>query len=200
MAEFTEGLEFISELKRPVTFFGSARVSKSHPLYRDTVELAKKLAEEGYTIITGGGPGLMEAANKGATLANAPSIGLNIQLPFEQRTNKYVSKSVGFYYFFSRKSMLSTSAQAYIFFPGGYGTMDEFFTIITLIETGKIEARPLILYGKKFWQPFDDFIMEQMVKDKTIDRDDEKLYTIVDSIDEAIAIVRKSKERQFTFM
>lgn len=200
MAELTEGLEFIAQLKRPVTIFGSARTPRNDRYYKDAQRLAKKLGLAGYTVITGGGPGIMEAANRGANEARAPSVGLNIQLPFEQRTNKYVKKSVGFYYFFTRKSMLSTSAQAYVFFPGGYGTMDEFFTIITLMETGKIEARPVILFGKDFWKPFDDFIVEKMVKPKSIDADDEKLFTLVDTVDEALKIVQASKERRYTFM
>ena len=200
MAEFTEGLEFVSELKRPVTFFGSARTPRTSLHYKAAVQLARKLGRDGYTVITGGGPGIMEAANKGAHQVKAPSVGLNIQLPFEQRTNKYVQKSVGFYYFFSRKSMLSTSAQAYVFFPGGYGTMDEFFTIVTLIETGKIEARPIVLYGYDFWKPFDAFIKEKMLNERSIDVDDVSIYSIVDTVDEAFRIVQTSKERQLTFM
>ncbi len=200
MAEFTEGLEFIAELKRPVTIFGSARLSLKDAYYRQARLLAKKLGKAGFTIITGGGPGIMEAANRGAFEAKTPSIGLNIQLAYEQRMNKYVTKGIGFYYFFSRKSMLSTSAQAYVFFPGGYGTMDEFFTIITLIETGKIEGRPVILFGKEFWGPFDKFIREKMMKPKAIDASDVKLYSVVDSVDEAFAIIKDSKERRFTFM
>lgn len=200
MAEFTEGLEFVSELKRPVTFFGSARTPRASLHYQAAVQLARKLGREGYTIITGGGAGIMEAANKGAHQVKAPSVGLNIQLPFEQRTNKYVQKSVGFYYFFSRKSMLATSAQAYVFFPGGYGTMDEFFTIVTLIETGKIEERPIVLYGDEFWKPFDAFIKEKMLNEQSIDVDDASIYSIVNTVDEAFRIIQTSKERQLTFM
>lgn len=200
MAEFTEGLEFIAGLKRPVTIFGSGRTPRTDRYYGDAVRLAKKLGREGYTIITGGGPGIMEAANRGAVEAKAPSIGLNIQLPYEQRMNKFVKKAIGFYYFFTRKSMLSTSAQAYVFFPGGFGTMDEFFTIITLMETKKIEARPIVLYGKEFWTPFVQYIHDKMFVPKSIDADDMHLFTIVDNVEDALALVHESKERKYTFM
>lgn len=201
MSEFTEGLEFIASLKRPVTFFGSARTPKTDQHYKDAVRLAKKLGLLGYTIVTGGGGGIMEAANRGAVDAKAPSVGLNIQLPFEQRMNKYVKKGVGFYYFFSRKSMLSTSAQAYIVFPGGFGTMDELFTILILFATKKIEIRPIILFGSDYWKPFDEFIRTRMLQEEhAIRPDDEALYTITDSIDEATKIIQNSKEREFTFM
>ncbi len=200
MAEFTEGLEFIAGLERPVTIFGSARTPRTHRYYRAARRLAHKLGKAGYTIITGGGPGLMEAANRGAYEAKAPSFGLNIQLPYEQRMNKYITKGIGFYYFFSRKSMLATSAQAYVFFPGGYGTMDEFFTLITLMETKKLEARPIVLYGREFWQPFDSFIRAKMVKPKSIDANAVRFYRIVDSVEAAFDLVKKSKPRRFTFM
>lgn len=201
MSEFTEGVELLSGLKRPVTIFGSSRTSHSSRYYRDARKLAHKLGRAGFTVITGGGPGVMEAANRGAYEAKADSIGLNIQLPTEQRVNKYVKKGMGFYYFFSRKTMLSTSAQAYVFFPGGYGTLDEFFTLSTLIQTRKIEARPVILYGKKFWQPLDDFIKHKMFRaERAISPRDLKLYTIVDSVPAAAKIVLASKERVYTSM
>lgn len=200
MAEFTEGLEFIASLKRPVTIFGSGRTPRSHRYYKDAIRLGRQLGRAGYTIITGGGPGIMEAANKGAYEVGAESVGLNIQLPYEQRMNRYVKRAVGFYYFFSRKSMLSTSAQAYVFFPGGYGTMDEFFTIITLIETKKIERRPIVLFGKEFWAPFDAFIREKMMKPKAIDATDVQLYAVVDTVAEAVRLIKTSRGREFTFM
>lgn len=201
MSEFTDGFELLSQLKRPVTIFGSARFSKSSKCYQDARELARRLGKLGFTVITGGGPGVMEAANRGAVEVNAPSVGLNIQLPHEQRINKYVRKGMGFYYFFSRKTMMSISAQAYIFFPGGYGTLDEMFSILTLMQTKKIEPRPIVLFGRNFWRKLNYFISQNMVKrHQLIEPRDMRLYTIVDTVDEAVRIVKKSKRRVYTFM
>lgn len=201
MSEFTEGIELLSDLRRPVTFFGSARTPRTSRYYKDARRLARQLGRAGFSVITGGGPGVMEAANRGASESGAPSIGLNIQLPYEQRINRYVKKGMGFYYFFSRKTMLSTSAQAYVFFPGGYGTLDELFTISTLIQTRKIEARPLVLYGRTFWQPLDLFIRTRLFKvEKAISPRDLRQYQIVDKVSEAAKIVLASKERVYTSM
>lgn len=200
MSEFTDGYEFVSRLERPVTIFGSARSGRTSKYYKASFELARRLGRHGFTIVTGGGPGDMEAANKGAVQAGADSIGLNIELPNEQRTNKYVKRGMGFYYFFSRKTMLSVSAQAYVFFPGGYGTMDEFFTICTLIQTKKIEKRPLILYGSAFWKPLTNFILEKMLKDRSISDADLRLFTIVDTVNAAEKLVVASKRRKYTSM
>lgn len=201
MSEFTEGMELLAGLRRPVTFFGSARTSRKSRYYRDARRLAYRLGKSGFTVITGGGPGIMEAANRGAYEAKAESIGLNIQLPTEQRINKYIKKGMGFAYFFSRKTMLSTSAQAYVFFPGGYGTLDEFFTISTLIQTRKVEARPMVLYGKVFWQPLDAFIKRKMFRvERAIAPRDLKQYAIVDTVSEAAKIILASKERVYTSM
>lgn len=200
LSEFIDGFEFLADFKRPVTFFGSARTSPHNKYYRQARQLAKRLGKSGFTIITGGGPGVMEAANRGAMDAGAESVGLNIQLPYEQRMNKYVRKGMGFYYFFSRKSMLSMSAQAYVFFPGGYGTLDEFFTICTLMQTKKIEQRPLILFGSHFWGPLSEFIREKMLQDRSISDADLKLFVVTDRVDEAYKLVMSSKERQYTSM
>lgn len=201
MSEFTEGIEFISQLKRPVTFFGSARFKSNHRYYQDAVQLARQLGKKGFTVVTGGGPGIMEAGNKGAFEAKAESVGLNIQLPREQRTNQYVTRAIGFYYFFSRKTMLTTSAQAYVFFPGGYGTLDELFSLLTLIETEKIEPRPVILYGREYWRKLNYFIKENMLKHhQMISESDLKIYTIVDTVKEAERLVLSSKQRRYTFM
>lgn len=201
MSEFTEGLEFISELRRPVTFFGSARFRPGNRYYDEAYQLAKRLGRKGFTVVTGGGPGIMEAGNKGAYDVKSPSVGLNIQLPREQRINKYVTQGIGFYYFFSRKTMLTTSAQAYVFFPGGYGTLDEFFSVLTLIETKKIEPRPVILYGRDYWRKLNYFIKENMLKRHQMILPKElKVYTIVNSVNEAEKLVVGSKRRQYTFM
>lgn len=201
LSEFTDGFEMLSQLKRPVTFFGSARFSKASRYYKEARLLARRLGRAGFTIVTGGGPGVMEAANQGAVEANAPSVGLNIQLPHEQRINRYVRKSMGFYYFFTRKTMMTTSAQAYVFFPGGYGTLDEMFSILTLIQTKKIEPRPVVLYGKDYWRKLNYFIRENLARRHRMIQDkDLKLYTIVDTVDEAARIVQRSKRRVYTFM
>lgn len=198
MAEFVEGFQFLSETKNEVTFFGSARLKPGTKLYKQAEELAYKLGKAGYAVISGGGPGIMEAANKGAKEAGADSIGINIQLPTEQRINKYVTRGKGFHYFFTRKVMLAASAQAYIFFPGGFGTMDEFFEMITLIQTGKVENLPVVCFGSEYWKPLDKFITSQLRDNyKTIAPKDSKIYKIVDSVDEAVKIVKTSKERSF---
>lgn len=198
IAEFVDGFEFITSFKRPVTIFGSGRIGQGKKYYREARQLAKVLGGKGFAIVTGGGSGVMEAANRGAIEGKAESVGLNIQLPHQQRMNKYVQRSIAFSYFFSRKTILSMSAQAYVFFPGGYGTMDEFFTICTLMQTRKIERRPIVLYGSPFWKPLDGFIREKMLKDKAIEDADVRLYEIVDSVRAATKLVLASKERQFT--
>jgi uncharacterized protein (TIGR00730 family) len=200
MSEFVDGFQFLSEFKKEVTFFGSARFSKRHPLCKLAEKLARRLSKEGFTIITGGGPGIMEAGNKGAVAGEkGVSVGLNIQLPYEQRVNKYVSKGIGFHYFFTRKVMLSASAQSYVFFPGGFGTLDEFFEIVTLIQTGKIKEKvPIVLIGKDYWRPLLEWIEEKVYKDyAAVDKEDLQLYTLVDTVDEAYEIIINSKERTF---
>lgn len=198
MAEFIDGFQFLADLKKEVSFFGSARCTEHSESYKDAHRLAKMLGQQGFTIITGGGPGIMAAANRGATETGAESVGLNIQLPKAQRTNKYVKTGMGFNYFFTRKTMLSASAQVYIFFPGGFGTLDEFFEIITLIQTDKMERIPVILMGKKFWEPLLRWIDEQLYKkDHAIDKKSMKIYKLVNSVKEAYDIIIKSKEREY---
>ncbi len=151
-SEFVQGFEFLSNLQRTVTIFGSARMREGDTYYEIAREFGSRLAKADYTVVTGGGPGIMEAGNRGATEAGGHSVGLNIQLPMEQKFNPYVKEGVGFQYFFSRKFMLDYSALAYVFFPGGFGTLDELFTIVTLIQTGKADAEvPIILVGREFW-------------------------------------------------
>jgi len=198
MAEFVEGFQFLSELKREVTIFGSARTPEDDRWYKESRKLGKMLAECGFTVITGGGPGIMEAANRGALDGGGASIGLNIQLPREQRANPYITRGRGFHYFFTRKVMLAASAQAYVFFPGGFGTLDEFFEMVVLIQTGKAQKIPIVCVGKDFWDPLEKFIDTVILeKFKAIDKSDRQFYTIVDTASEAFKIVESSTERTF---
>jgi uncharacterized protein (TIGR00730 family) len=199
MAEFVDGFQFLADFKKTVTFFGSARFDDKNKWYREAQKLARILSANGFSIISGGGPGIMEAANKGAVEGGrGDSIGLNIQLPYEQRVNPFVKKAIGFHYFFTRKVMLSYSAQAYVFFPGGFGTMDEMFEILTLIQTHKIYERiPVVLVGKDFWNNVDSFFKKTLLKDYgTIDAADLKLFQVVDTAEEAFAIIKRSKPRE----
>jgi len=197
MAEFIDGFQFLADFKKTVTFFGSARFEEGHRWYDEARKLGKLLGQDGFGVITGGGPGIMEAGNRGAVDANGESIGLNIKLPYEQRTNAYVKKGIGFHYFFVRKVMLSYAAQSYVYFPGGFGTLDEFFEIATLIQTKKIPFQiPVILVGQEFWGPLTEWIDKEMYgKFKAIDETDRKIYTLVDSAEEAFEIIKNSPER-----
>jgi len=197
MAEFVEGFQFLSEFNREVTIFGSARCKPSNRWYKEARKLGNLLAECGFTVITGGGPGIMEAANRGATERGGQSVGLNIQLPMEQRINEYVKKGRGFHYFFTRKVMLAASAQAYVYFPGGFGTLDEMFEIVTLIQTGKMQKIPVVLVGKEFWAPLFDWARTTLVKEGTINPKDLELMQIVDTAEEAFKIVENSSDRSF---
>jgi len=189
MSEFVEGFTFLARIQRSVTFFGSARLPATHPYAHLARELAQRLAREGYTIVTGGGPGIMQAANQGACEGGGDSVGLNIQLPHEQRINPYVRRSMSFHYFFSRKVMLDFSAEAYIFFPGGFGTMDEFFETLTLIQTGRMDRVPLLLFGIEFWNKVINF--EALAEAGTISPEDPDLFTVVDSAEDGWAVVQK---------
>ncbi len=197
MAEFVEGFEFLSKLQKEVTFFGSARTNPKAQEYKEAVKLGKLCAEAGYAVITGGGPGIMEAGNKGAFLAGGESVGLDIELPMEQRRNDFVTRAIGFHYFFTRKVMLSASAQAYVFFPGGFGTMDEAMEMLTLVQTGKIpKSVPCIFVGRDHWQPYKDWLNTHLYKKKYINKADLDLMQIVDSAEEAFAIIKLTQERK----
>ena len=185
--EFDRGLRFIKKYKKAVTFYGSARFKSNNPHYKDARSLGFALSKLGYAIITGGGPGIMEAGNRGAKEAGGPSIGLNIELPHEQVINPYVTDSLSFFYFFSRKTTMSFSAEAYVFFPGGFGTLDECFEIITLIQTKKLHSIPVILVGSDFWKPLQSFIEKTVLEaHAAIDKKDLRLYVILDDQEEII--------------
>ncbi|MBF6589387.1 MAG: TIGR00730 family Rossman fold protein [Ktedonobacterales bacterium] len=198
MSEFVDGFTFLARVQRSVTIFGSARLREGDPSYERARTLARRLAERGYAIVTGGGPGIMQAANQGAVEGNGDSVGLNIQLPHEQRINPYVRQGISFHYFFSRKVMLDFSAEAYVFFPGGFGTLDEFFELITLVQTGKLErCVPILLIGRDYWQPLIAW-METMLRDRlgAIAPADLAIWTLTDDLDEALESIETGVRTQ----
>jgi uncharacterized protein (TIGR00730 family) len=193
--EFLSGFNIIKDTPKTVTFFGSARTLCSEHDYQNTYTLAKKIAQLGYAVVTGGGPGIMEAANKGAHEVDGNSFGFTIQLPKEQVTNRYLNKAINFEYFFTRKVSLTYAAEAYVYFPGGFGTLDELFEILTLVQTKKIVPVPIILFGSYFWKPLEHFIEEFLVTNGKIDEADMQLFIITDSIEEAVEIIKNAPIR-----
>ncbi|HAP68309.1 MAG TPA: TIGR00730 family Rossman fold protein [Flavobacteriales bacterium] len=191
MAEFVEGFETLARIGPCVSIFGSARTKDDNPTYKLAEDIAYKLALQGFGIITGGGPGIMEAGNKGARLANGKSVGLNIDLPFEQHSNPYIDtdKFINFDYFFVRKLMFTKYAQGYVVLPGGFGTMDELFEALTLIQTGKIAKFPIVLVDKSYWGGLIDWIKSTMINAKNIGEKDLDLIQLVDTADEAVEII-----------
>ena len=191
MGEFVNGFEEMSAIGPCVTIFGSARTKEHAKYYQLTVEVAKKVSEAGYGIITGGGPGIMEAGNRGAHLAGGTSVGLNIDLPFEQHDNPYIDddKSLDFDYFFVRKVMFVKYSQAFVVLPGGFGTLDELFEAITLIQTNKIGKFPIILVGVAFWKGLIDWIKSTMLNEGNISKTDLDLISIVDTEEEVVEII-----------
>lgn len=194
LSEFTEGFDKLSDLDFAVTVFGSARFQKDNEHYKDTVDLAQALAKEGFPIISGGGPGIMEAANKGATDVEQVSVGLNIELPMEQEPNPYQSVALNFRYFFARKVMFVKHSMGYVCMPGGFGTMDELFEALTLIQTHKIYTIPLVLFGSDYYKGLLDWLRGTMAKSGAIDKDDMNIITVTDDIDEVIAVMVKHRE------
>lgn len=190
MSEFVEGFEKLSKIGPCVSIFGSARTKEDHPYYTLTEEIAYKITLTGFGVISGGGPGIMEAANKGARKGGGKSVGLNIELPFEQTENPYIDrdKLINFDYFFVRKLMFVKYAQGFIVMPGGFGTLDEFFEAMTLIQTQKIGKFPVVLVGKKYWAGLIDWIKQTMLhEEKNISEEDLDLFKLVDTADEAVA-------------
>ena len=198
MSELVDGYEFLAGQKKEVTVFGSARTKPGSQYYKIGVELGGLLANEDYTVITGGGPGVMEAANKGASDAGGESLGLNIELPHEQRANPYVKRGLGFHFFFTRKVMLTAPSQAFVFFPGGFGTLDECFEVLTLIQTKKMPKVPVIMIGEEYWSELDAFLKKEVLDHHgAINPEDRNLYKIVDSAEAAMKFIRKTKDSAY---
>lgn len=195
--ELTQGITEMEAYERSVTFYGSARFKEGDEFYEKARHLGYRISKElGYTIVTGGGPGIMEAGNRGAFEAGGKSVGLSIKLPMEQRDNPYITDDVPFYFFFARKVSLSFSSEVFVFFPGGFGTFDEGFEVITLIQTGKLKPVPIILYGSAFWNPFLEVIQKIMVeKYHTVSEAEMKLFTVTDDDDFVLETVKNAKLR-----
>lgn len=191
MAEFVEGFETLPEVYPAVTIFGSARAKPQSKAYKTTVEVAQLLVENGFNVISGGGPGLMEAANKGAAQAGGKSVGLHIKLPQEQEPNKYANIQLKYNYFFIRKVMFIKYAVAYIIMPGGFGTLDELFESLTLIQTKRIKYFPIILVDSNYWKGLLDWIKNTMIKQNNISKSDFEIFNVVDTPEEAVGIVKR---------
>jgi len=197
MGEFVAGFDELANLGPAVTMFGSARTTLDDPMYQQAVETARLLGEAGFAIITGGGSGIMEAGNRGAVEAGAVSVGLGVELPYEQKFNDYVTHSLEFNYFFARKTMFLKYAQAYLIFPGGWGTMDEMMEALTLMQTDKIQHFPIILFGSDYWQGLLDWFRDPMLAAGKISPGDFDIFTVTDSPDEVVEVVVSSfRERQ----
>lgn len=195
--ELRQGMDMIEQIGPSITFFGSARTESDDPYYQKAVRLANRIVTElNHAVVTGGGPGIMDAANKGAYEAGGPSVGFTIKLPMEQTTSPYVTHESPFYYFFTRKTALTLSADAYLVFPGGFGTLDEVAEVLTLMQTQKLEDVPIIFVGKDFWQPLVDFFTTKMLKEyATISPEDMNLFHVLDDEDEIIKILHETPHR-----
>ncbi len=194
MAEFIEGFEFITDFKaKSATVFGATRFPEDNQYYIEARKLGALLSKEGYAVVSGGGPGIMEAANRGAHDAQGDSVGINIQLPEGQRSNEFVNRSIGFHYFFTRKVMMSLVSSVYVFFPGGYGTLDEFFEMVVLSQTQKLSHDvTIVVVGKEYWEPLFEWMKSELYeKSKAIDESDLSIFKLVDSAEEAIEYIKK---------
>lgn len=195
MSEFVDSIEQLSELPKAVAIFGSTKVKHSDPFYQQSYDIASRLAKKGFSIITGGGPGIMEAANKGAKEAGGISVGLNIELPQEQKPNPYISNLLNFRYFFIRKVMFVKYSTAFIILPGGFGTLDELFEPLTLIQTDRIKPFPVVMVGRKYWSGLTEWIENTLLKGGKVTPSDMKIFQTVDKTDEVIEAVEKGIEK-----
>ena len=193
-AEFVEGFGLLAELPRAVSVFGSARTKPDHPHYEAGVRIGAALARAGYAVITGGGPGAMEAANRGASEAGGLSVGLGIELPFEQELNEWVDVGISFRYFFVRKTMFVKYAQAFVILPGGFGTLDELFEALTLVQTRKVTRFPVVLFGTAYWSGLVEWIRGALLESGTISRGDLDLFTVTDDVDEVLALIQAADD------
>jgi len=201
LADFTKGFDELGDLGPSVTIFGSARTDKENLYYKEAVKLSSMLAHKGFNVITGGGPGIMEAANKGAKdVADVESIGLNIDLPFEQVSNPYTTKELSFDYFFSRKVMLVKYSMAYVIFPGGFGTLDELFEALTLVQTKKVTGVKIFVIGTEFYKPLLAFIEDKLVSNNMINKEDLKLIRMTDDIECVVKEIEESLLSQIEFL
>jgi uncharacterized protein (TIGR00730 family) len=195
--EFREGFVAVERIGRPaVSVFGSARVREGEPVYAQAREVARRLAEAGFAVVTGGGPGVMEAANRGAQEADGVSVGFNIELPLEQHDNRYLDISVTFRHFYARKTMFVKAAEGFVIFPGGFGTLDELFESLTLIQTGKVLHFPVVLFDGGYWRPLVDWIEAQLLPDGMISPEDLDLLYLTDDPDEAVETIRECYRRR----
>lgn len=196
ISEFTEGFDKLADIGFAVSIFGSARTQVDNHYYQKAVEISSRLAEENYSIISGGGPGIMEAANRGAAENNAISVGLNIELPHEQTPNEFQNLSLDFRYFFARKVIFVKYSMGYVCMPGGFGTLDEFFEALTLIQTNKIYKMPVVLFGVEFWSGLLDWMKEKMLSLGTISEDDFDLMVLTDDVEEVVTIMNQHRDRK----
>ncbi len=198
MAEFVDGFEELADLGPAITIFGSSRAKPNSPHYKKAEKLARLLVKKGYAVVTGAGPGIMEAANKGAAQAGGESIGLNIELPSEQKANRFVKKRLEFRYFFCRRVMFVKYAHAFVMFPGGYGTLDEFFEIVTLIQTKKIRPVPVILLGKEYWNTFLKWAKDVLLRGDYILPEDLRIFQVAETPEETIKLIQHYAGRKFS--
>jgi uncharacterized protein (TIGR00730 family) len=194
MGEFVQGFDDLATVTRGVSIFGSARIKPDHPHYKAAQETAALLAKAGFTVITGGGPGMMEAANRGAFEAGGISIGCNIELPFEQAPNNFLTRSLTFKYFFVRKTMFVKYSCAFVIFPGGFGTLDEFFESLTLIQTRKIRNFPVVLFGKDYWKGLITWMEDRALGENMISAADFRLLRVTDSPEEVVEVISRSQD------
>jgi uncharacterized protein (TIGR00730 family) len=195
MAEFVDSFETMSKIGPAVTIFGSARTKPAEPYYKAAEKISKGLAKNGFAVITGGGPGIMEAANKGAAQGGGQSVGLNIELPFEQKGNRFATIPIHFHYFFSRKVCFVKYSMAFVFMPGGFGTCDEFFEVLTLVQTQRIPQFPMIMFGKEYWQGLNTWMKQSLEGSKYISPGDTDLFTVTDSEEEVIETILNYRRR-----